>query len=73
MSTQIVTETESLPVVLTVSEAAVLLGMSRRSCYRAVEADALPNIKVGRRIMIPTARLLIQLGLPLDAIVWDVG
>ena len=75
MSTEITTEMpamgETMPVVLTVPEAAVLLGMSRRSCYRAVEADAIPYLKVGRRIMIPTARLLTQLGLPLDRIAWD--
>ncbi len=77
MSTTTPTETQTspigrtMPVVLIVPEAAVLLGMSRRSCYRAVEAEAIPNIRVGRRIMIPTARLLSQLGLPLDDITWD--
>ncbi len=60
----------TMPLVMTVPEAALLLGMSRRRCYRAVEADAIPNMRVGRRIMIPTARLLAQLGLPLDDIAW---
>lgn len=64
---------ETMPLLLTVSEAAELLGMSRRSCYRAVEADALPTMKVGRRILIPTARLLSQLGLPLANFTWDAA
>lgn len=74
MSTETPTEMpamrDAMPLVLTVPEAAELLGMTRRSCYRAVEADAIPTMRVGRRIMIPTARLLTQLGLPLDHIAW---
>ncbi len=62
---------EKMPLLLTVAQAAELLGMSRRSCYRVVEADALPTMKVGRRILIPTARLLTELGLPLDRLTRD--
>lgn len=64
---------ENMPLLLTVAQAAELLGMSRRSCYRAVEADALPTMKVGRRILIPTARLLTELGLPLDSLTREAG
>lgn len=62
----------TMPPVLTVPEAAGLLRWSLRSTYRAVEADAIPHLRIGRRIAIPTAKLLDQLGLPLDSIDWQV-
>lgn len=61
-----------MPVLLTVPQAAALTGMSLRSTYRAIEADAIPHIRMGRRITIPTAKLLDQLGLPLDTITWTL-
>jgi excisionase family DNA binding protein len=40
-----------------------LLGISRRSAYRAAAAGELPTFKLGRRLLVPTARLLDLLGL----------
>lgn len=63
--------TEPLPPVLSVPQAARLLRMSLRATYRAVENDAIPHLRIGRRIAIPTAKLLDQLGLPIDNIDCD--
>ncbi len=47
-----------LPPTLTVEHAAVLLGVGRRTAYRAVEDDLLPHLRLGKRIVIPTDRFL---------------
>lgn len=45
-------------LTLTVSEAAALLGISRAFAYELVARDELPAIRLGRRILVPTRRLL---------------
>jgi excisionase family DNA binding protein len=45
-------------ISLTVEEAAELLGISRGLAYEAVRVGALPSVRIGRRILVPTARLL---------------
>jgi len=52
-----------LPPTITVEHAAKLLGVSRSAAYRAVAAGQLPSLRLGRRIYVPTARLLVMLGL----------
>ena len=49
--------------VMTVTEAARVLHISRGSAYEAVKAGEIPSIRIGRRIVIPTAALarLLQL------------
>ena len=44
-------KTEKL--TLTVDETARALGLSRNSCYQAVETGALPSLRIGKRILIP--------------------
>jgi excisionase family DNA binding protein len=44
-------------IVLTVEEAAELLGISRPSAYQGVERGEIPHIKIGRRILIPWVAL----------------
>lgn len=57
----------SLPLTLAVyPDAAELLGMSRFSAYAAVRAGDVPCLRIGRRILVPTATLLKQLGLTID-------
>jgi excisionase family DNA binding protein len=51
-----------LPPTISVEHAAKLLGVSRSAAYRAVAAGQLPCLRLGRRIYIPTARLLAMLG-----------
>ena len=41
-----------------------LLGVSRRSAYRAVAHGEIPTVRVGRRLLVPTGRLLGMLSMP---------
>ncbi len=51
------------PATLTVEQAGALLGISRRSAYRAAAAGDIPTIRLGRRILVPTAMLYQMLGI----------
>lgn len=53
---------QSRPTV-PVDVAAELLGISRASAFRAVHRGQLPSIRLGRRIVIPTAALRALLSL----------
>jgi excisionase family DNA binding protein len=53
-----------LPPTISVEHAAKLLGVSRSSAYRAAANGQLPTISFGRRLLVPTHRLLEMLGLP---------
>jgi excisionase family DNA binding protein len=59
-----VVDLASLPVTLTVEEAAGILGVSRGTAYEAVRSGELPSVRLGRRLLIPRARLLQLLGEP---------
>ena len=51
--------------VLTVTEAAEELGISRGSAYEAVRSGQIPTIRIGRRLIVPRAafeRMLEQAG-----------
>lgn len=48
---------------LTVTEAAHTLGISRAAAYKAVATGDLPHIRIGGRILIPTATLARMLDL----------
>jgi excisionase family DNA binding protein len=58
-----------LPALLRVEQAGELLGLSRSAAYRAAASGDLPTIRFGRRLYVPTARLLDLIGLavPKDA------
>ncbi len=45
-------------LTLTVSEAAKLLGISRAFAYELVAREVLRSVRLGRRILVPTRRLL---------------
>jgi excisionase family DNA binding protein len=49
---------DDLPIVLSVPRAARLLGISKDLAYELVAADKLPAIHLGRRIVVPTRRLI---------------
>jgi excisionase family DNA binding protein len=53
-----------LPPLLSVEQACELLGVSRSVGYRAAAAGDLPSLRWGRRVYVPTARLLELLGVP---------
>lgn len=42
---------------LTVPEAAELLGIGRNKAYDAAHSGEIPTIKIGKRLLVPTARL----------------
>lgn len=54
---------DQLPATVSVEEAGALLGLSRRSAYRAMERGELPVLRFGRRLLVPSAKLLVLLGL----------
>ena len=60
---------------LTISQAAVLLGVGRNLAYEVAARDGelagVPVIRVGRRLLIPHARLLAVLGLEAGALLSD--
>ena len=62
------TPLQELPPTISVEEAGELLGISRRSAYRAAARGQLPTLRIGRRLLVPTQRLLDLLGLerPVD-------
>lgn len=55
---------EILPPTISVEQAGELLGVSRRSAYRAASRGQIPTVRVGRRLLVPTRRLLDMLGMP---------
>ncbi len=57
----------ALPPTLTIPEAARLLGISRSAGYRAAAKGEIPTIRIGRRLLVPTARLLELLGWSTEA------
>jgi excisionase family DNA binding protein len=68
MNARIAPELESteLPPTLTVKRAGELLGLSRSAAYRAAATGELPTLAFGRRLVVPTYRLLEMLGLPVE-------
>jgi excisionase family DNA binding protein len=56
--------TEAL--TLTVPEAAELLGLSRAAAYQAVRSGEIPSVQIGRRWLIPRARLMELLAGPTE-------
>ncbi len=57
------TSLEELPPTISVVEAGEILGICERSAYRAVNAGDLPSIRIGRRVLVPTAELRRMLGI----------
>jgi excisionase family DNA binding protein len=47
---------------VSVEEAGQILGISRGAAYRAARTGELPTLRFGRRLIVPTARLLEMLG-----------
>jgi excisionase family DNA binding protein len=46
------------PLVLSVREAAALLGISKDLAYELVARGELPSLRLGRRVVVPTRPLL---------------
>lgn len=54
--------THDYPATMTIEQAGKLLGLSRSSAYRAAARGELPTLRFGRRLIVPTGRLLTLLG-----------
>ena len=57
MSTLTLAEPDDWPATMTVTEAARIIGISRSAGYRAAHKGELPTIRVGGRLLVPTAKL----------------
>jgi hypothetical protein len=66
MAAKIALELTELPPTLSIGRAAKLLGLSRSSAYRAAANAQLPTLVFGRRLFVPTVRLLEMLGFPIE-------
>jgi excisionase family DNA binding protein len=63
---RIVADVAELPPTISIEHAAKLLGVSRSVAYRAAASGQLPTITFGRRLLVPTCRLLEMLGFPVQ-------
>ena len=63
MNARIAPELIELPPTLTVKRAGELLGLSRSAAYRAAATGELPTLAFGRRLVVPTFRLMQMLGI----------
>lgn len=57
---------EELQPTISVEEAGRVLGISRSTAYRAASCGQLPTLRIGRRLLVPTAKLLDLLGVAID-------
>ena len=57
----------ALPPTLSVEDAGRLLGLGRSASYEAVQRAELPVLRFGRRMVVPTARVLAMLGVSQEA------
>ncbi len=55
-----------MPPTLTVPTAGEVLGIGRDAAYRAAADGTIPTLKLGRRVVVPTAKLAALLGIPLN-------
>ena len=53
---------DDLPPILTVDQAADVLGISRGLAFAAVRKGGIPSIRIGRRILVPRDRLRALIG-----------
>jgi excisionase family DNA binding protein len=65
---QVAIRNETLPALVSVEEACKLLGISRYSGYRAASTGELPTLRLGRRLYVPTAKLLAMIGVAEEAV-----
>lgn len=52
----------SVQSVISVAEAARVLGLGRSAAYEAVRRGDIPHIRIGRRLLVPVARMRALLG-----------
>ena len=52
------TSYDQLPVILSVTDMAKFLGISRTNAYEPIHTEGFPKIQLGKRIVIPKDKLL---------------
>lgn len=57
-----ITDTNSLPLVLTVSDVSKILGIGMNTAYDLIRSGAIKSVRVGRQIRVPKSALLEFLG-----------
>jgi excisionase family DNA binding protein len=62
MTATTIPDLTAMPATMTIPQAAELLGISRSAAYRAVARGEIPTIRIGRRLLVPTAKLYAMLG-----------
>jgi excisionase family DNA binding protein len=62
--------TNTRPLVLTVTEAGLLLGVSRSTAYELVRTGDLESVRLRRRVVVPTRAIAKHLGIELPD-VWQ--
>jgi excisionase family DNA binding protein len=55
-------EAPTPPRTVTIDEAGRMLGISRGLAYDAAKRGEIPTVKIGRRLLVPRARLLELIG-----------
>ena len=49
---------DQLPLMLSVPEVAVVLGISRAGAYELARSDDFPALRIGNRVVVPTAKFI---------------
>lgn len=53
-----ITNTDDLPLVLTISEILKILGIGKNTAYDLIRSGAIKSVRVGRQIRVPKAAFL---------------
>lgn len=57
-SKSMITNTDDLPLVLTISEISKILGIGKNTAYDLIRSGAIKSVRVGRQIRVPKAAFL---------------
>lgn len=62
ISKSMITNTDDLPLVLTISEVSKILGIGKNTAYDLIRSGAIKSVRVGRQIRVPKSAFLEFLG-----------
>lgn len=58
ISKSMITNTDDLPLVLTISEVSKILGIGKNTAYDLIRSGAIKSVRVGRQIRVPKSAFL---------------
>jgi excisionase family DNA binding protein len=67
MTTTVLPDPASEPVI-SIERAGAILGLGRSAAYDAARRGEIPSLRVGRRVLVPTARLRALLGVDVEPV-----